>query len=39
VDLLGEALEVGGRDPLAVEGIRMAALLIGPDPATTSRPA
>jgi glucose-6-phosphate dehydrogenase assembly protein OpcA len=33
VDLLGEALEVGGRDPLAVEAIRMAAVLIGPDPA------
>ena len=33
VDLLGEALEVGGRDPLAVESIRMAALLVGPDPA------
>ena len=30
VDLLGEALETGGRDPLAVETIRMAAALIGP---------
>jgi hypothetical protein len=29
VDLLGEALETGGRDPLAVETIRMAAELIG----------
>lgn len=33
VDLLGEALEVGGRDPIAVEAIRIAGLLIGPDPA------
>ena len=39
VDLLGEALEVGGRDPLAVEAMRMAALLIGPDPGAASRPA
>ena len=30
VDLLGEALEVGGRDPLATETIRMAARLAGP---------
>jgi hypothetical protein len=30
VDLLGEALETGGRDPLAVETIRKAAELIGP---------
>ena len=29
VDLLGETLEFGGRDPLAVETIRMAARLIG----------
>ena len=29
VDLLAEALETGGRDPLAVETIRMAAELIG----------
>jgi glucose-6-phosphate dehydrogenase assembly protein OpcA len=29
VDLLGEALEVGGRDPLALETIRMAACLAG----------
>jgi len=29
VDLLGEALETGGRDPLAVETIEMAARLIG----------
>lgn len=29
VDLLGEALEIGGRDPLAVETIRMAAHLVG----------
>ena len=29
VDLLGEALEVGGRDPVAVGTIRMAATLIG----------
>ena len=29
VDLLGEALEVGGRDPVAVGTIRMAAALIG----------
>ncbi|HEX5825973.1 MAG TPA: glucose-6-phosphate dehydrogenase assembly protein OpcA [Candidatus Limnocylindrales bacterium] len=29
VDLLGEALETGGRDPLAVETIRKAAELIG----------
>ena len=27
VDLLGEALEAGGRDPLATETIRMAAAL------------
>jgi hypothetical protein len=32
VDLLGEALEVGGRDPLAVGTTRMAALLTGPQP-------
>ena len=31
VDLLGEALETGGRDPLAVETIRKAAELIGPE--------
>jgi hypothetical protein len=31
VDLLGEALETGGRDPLAVETIRKAAQLIGPE--------
>jgi Glucose-6-phosphate dehydrogenase subunit len=31
VDLLGEALEVGGRDPLAVETIRTCAALIGHD--------
>jgi hypothetical protein len=30
VDLLGEALETGGRDPLAVETIRKAAELVGP---------
>jgi hypothetical protein len=30
VDLLGEAIEVGGRDPLAVETTQMAAELIGP---------
>jgi hypothetical protein len=30
VDLLGEALEVGGRDPLAVDTTRMAARLAGP---------
>jgi len=30
VDLLGEALETGGRDPLAVDTIRKAAQLIGP---------
>jgi hypothetical protein len=30
VDLLGEAIEYGGRDPLTVETIRMAARLIGP---------
>ena len=29
VDLLGEALEMGGRDPLAVATIRMAAHLAG----------
>ena len=29
VDLLGEALEVGGRDPLTVDTIRMAAELVG----------
>ena len=29
VDLLGEALEVGGRDPLTVETMRMAAALVG----------
>jgi glucose-6-phosphate dehydrogenase assembly protein OpcA len=29
VDLLGEALEAGGREPVAVETIRMAALLAG----------
>jgi hypothetical protein len=29
VDLLGEALEVGGRDPLTVDTIRMAAALVG----------
>jgi len=28
-DLLGEVLEFGGRDPLAVETIRMAARLAG----------
>jgi glucose-6-phosphate dehydrogenase-like protein OpcA len=31
VDLLGEALETGGRDPLAVDTIRKAAQLIGPE--------
>jgi hypothetical protein len=31
VDLLGEALETGGRDPLAVDTIRKAAQLVGPD--------
>lgn len=31
VDLLGEALETGGRDPIAVDTIRTAARLIGPD--------
>jgi glucose-6-phosphate dehydrogenase assembly protein OpcA len=36
VDLLAEAIEVGGRDPLAVEAIRMAALLVGPDPDAAS---
>jgi hypothetical protein len=30
VDLLGQALEAGGRDPLATETIRMAARLAGP---------
>ena len=30
VDLLGEALEAGGRDPVSVETIRMAAQLVGP---------
>jgi glucose-6-phosphate dehydrogenase assembly protein OpcA len=30
VDLLGEALEVGGRDPLALDTTRMAARLAGP---------
>ena len=30
VDLLGEAIEVGGRDPLAVETTQMAAELVGP---------
>jgi glucose-6-phosphate dehydrogenase assembly protein OpcA len=29
VDLLGEALEIGGRDPVAVGTIRMAAALVG----------
>ncbi len=29
VDLLGEALEVGGRDALTVDTIRMAAALVG----------
>jgi hypothetical protein len=29
VDLLGEALETGGKDPLAVETIRKAAQLVG----------
>jgi hypothetical protein len=38
VDLLGEALEVGGRDPLAVETIRMAAQLIGPAGAPAASP-
>jgi len=33
VDLLGETLEIGGRDPLSVETIRMAARLTGPEPA------
>ena len=28
-DLLGEALEIGGRDPISVESIRMAARLVG----------
>jgi hypothetical protein len=31
VDLLGEALEVGGRDPLTVDTIRTAAALVGSD--------
>ncbi|MDP2350437.1 MAG: glucose-6-phosphate dehydrogenase assembly protein OpcA, partial [Chloroflexota bacterium] len=31
-DLLGEALEVGGRDPLAMDTILMAARLAGPSP-------
>lgn len=30
IDLLGEALEVGGRDPLSMESILMAAALMGP---------
>jgi Glucose-6-phosphate dehydrogenase subunit N-terminal domain/Glucose-6-phosphate dehydrogenase subunit C-terminal domain len=30
IDLLGEALEVGGRDPLSLETIRLAATLAGP---------
>lgn len=30
-DLLGEAIEIGGRDPLAVDATRMAAALLGPD--------
>jgi hypothetical protein len=30
LDLLGEALEAGGRDPVAVETITMAAALAGP---------
>jgi hypothetical protein len=30
VDLLGEALETGGRDPLSMGTIRKAAELIGP---------
>jgi len=30
VDLLGEALEFGGRDPVAAETIRMAARLVAP---------
>lgn len=35
VDLLGEAIELGGRDPIAVGSIRLAAALAGvaPDPA------
>ena len=32
-DLLGEALEVGGREPLAMDTILMAARLAGPSPA------
>ena len=40
VDLLGEALEGGGRDPLATETIRMAARLAGPGtPGRASTPA
>ena len=46
-DLLGETLEVGGRDPIAVETIRMAACLVTPaetgtaprhDPRSVPRP-
>ena len=29
IDLLGEAIEIGGRDPLAVETTRMAAAIVG----------
>jgi glucose-6-phosphate dehydrogenase assembly protein OpcA len=36
VDLLSEAIEVGGRDPLAVDTIRMAAALAGPAGGTSA---
>lgn len=39
VDLLGEAIEVGGRDPLAVATIRMAAALVTGPPHEPQEPA
>ena len=35
VDLLGEAIEAGGRDPVTIGTIRMAARLIGGGPAVS----
>jgi glucose-6-phosphate dehydrogenase assembly protein OpcA len=34
VDLLAEAIEAGGRDPISVGSIRMAAALVGPETST-----
>jgi glucose-6-phosphate dehydrogenase assembly protein OpcA len=38
VELLAEAIEAGGRDPISVGSIRMAAALVGPEPQTNGAP-